>query len=62
MSDDFIIEELLLTSDILRSMLDDAHAANRLLQERIRQLEDVLNGHDIPIPDFDVWHSDLPIA
>lgn len=62
MSDSFTIEELLLTADILRSMLDESENANRLLMEHIRELEDALREHGIPIPGYDVRHSYLPIA
>jgi len=62
MSDSSTIEELLLTADILRSMLDESENANRLLKEHIRELENALRKHGIPIPDYDVRHSDLPIA
>ena len=62
MSDAFTIDELLVTSDILRSMLDESISSNKILQNRIDVLESVLKEHGIPIPDYAAWHDDLPIA
>ena len=62
MYDDFTIEELLLTSDILRNMLDESISSNKMLQNRIDVLESVLKEHGIPIPDYAAWHDDLPIT
>lgn len=60
MSKDFTVEELLLVSDIMRNRLDEAHADNKWLWERIKELEYVLKYHDIPFLDYDVWHNELP--
>ena len=62
MSDAFTIDELLVTSDILRSMLDESISSNKILQNRIDVLESVLKEHGIPIPDYAACHDDLPIA
>lgn len=62
MFEDFTADELLLAADILRSMLDEVQTDNRQLRERIEALESILNDHDIPIPDHDVWHNKLPVT
>lgn len=63
MSDtDFTEDELLFAADILRSMLDESQADNRQLRQRIEELESILRDYDIPIPDHDIWHDDLPVT
>lgn len=60
-SDSSLADEDLPAADILRCMLDDTQAANKLLQEELALLKTVLKEHGIFIPEHDASHDDLPI-
>lgn len=60
MTKHFTTDELLVVADILRTMLDEAQVTNAQLLQRIVELETVLSEHNIPIPDYDIRHNELP--
>ena len=49
-------------ANILRAMLDDEQEKNELLGKRNKELELLLLQNDITIPNYDLWHSDLPMV
>lgn len=56
------LETALEATDILRGMCDSEEETNKLLRERIRQLEMALMEHNIEIPDYEIWHGEFPMV
>ncbi len=54
------LETALEAADILRGMCDSEEETNKLLRERIHQLEMALIEHNIAIPDYEMWHGEFP--
>ena len=54
------LETALEAADILRGMCDSEEESNKLLKERIHQLETALIEHNIAIPDYEMWHGEFP--
>ncbi|SCP99570.1 hypothetical protein [Anaerobium acetethylicum] len=54
------LETALEAANILRVMCDSEEETNKLLRERIHQLEMVLIEHNIAIPDYEMWHGEFP--
>lgn len=54
------LETALEAADILRGMCDSEEETNKLLKERIHQLEMVLMNNNIKIPDYEMWHGEFP--
>lgn len=48
-------------ADILRSMLDEEQELSERLRKRNKILELLLLENGITIPDYDSWHSVLPM-
>ena len=55
-----VSDEDLPVANILRSMLDDAQATNKQLQEELALLKTTLKEHGIFIPEHDKTHDDFP--
>lgn len=58
----FTENELLEVADRLRGMLDDEISRSNLLQQRNEELELLLEQNGIIIPDFELWHDELPMV
>ena len=54
------LNEAMEAADILRGMLDDEQDKNRVLKERLKELEILLLENGIAIPDYGLWHGKLP--
>lgn len=56
------VEELLEVAERLRGMLDDEISRSNLLQQRNTELEVLLVQNRITIPDYELWHGELPMV
>jgi hypothetical protein len=54
------LDETMEAADILRGMLDDEQDKNRVLKERLKELEILLLENGIAIPNYGIWHGELP--
>ena len=54
------LAEALEAADTLRRMLDDEQDKTSVLKGRIKELEALLLINGIAIPDYGIWHGELP--